>query len=141
MRGPMMWLGILAAAIAPLAQASSLKPVASVTLPCVSSDQIISPSGEQLAIRCKDRSVRLVSIATGEVQRTFPVEPRVTSYNYSHDGRSFAVGLHDGTVKVVSFAATGDIRELKIGPRVETIEFSPDATHLVVGAIDGPGEV
>ena len=81
--------------------AAELKPIATVPLPCESPDQFVSPSGEQIAVRCTDHSIRLVDIATGREQHLFPSDDHVTRYSFSRDGRRFAVGLRDGSAEIV----------------------------------------
>jgi hypothetical protein len=121
---------------------SPLKRVATVTLPCDSMYQAISPAGDQVALDCRDHSVSLVSIASGVVQHTFQPEPRIESHTYSSDGRWFAVGRWDGTVEVVSTSvAASNTKRFRTGPRVETLDFFPDGNGIIVGDIDGPGQI
>src|SRR5260370_162986 len=81
--------------------ASAPKPITAVPLPCMSQGQLISPSGDQVAVECRDKTLHLVDIPSGKTQHSFPAEERVSSYNYSRDGRWFAVGLPSGEVEVV----------------------------------------
>ena len=121
---------------------SQLKLVATVTLPCESMYQAISPAGDQVALDCRDHSVSLVSIASGEVQHTFRPEPRIESHTYSSDGRWFAVGRWDGTVEIISTSGpAASAKQFRTNPRVETLNFFPDGNGIIVGDIDGPGQV
>ncbi|MGA8617114.1 MAG: hypothetical protein WB660_01130 [Candidatus Sulfotelmatobacter sp.] len=116
-----------------------MKPAATVPLPCESDLQMISPGGNQVALRCKDHTVRLVNVSSGTTQHTFSAEPQIEAYNYSRDGHWFAVGLWDGTVQVVPTSGTADAKRWKSDSRrVETLEFLPDSSRIVVGALD-PG--
>jgi WD40 repeat protein len=121
---------------------SQLKLVATVALPCESMYQEISPSGDQVALDCPDRSVKLVSTGSGALQHTFQPEPRIESHTFSSDGRSFAVGRWDGTVEIVSaLVPAAGAKQFRTGPRVETLNFFPDGNGIIVGNIDGPGQV
>ena len=124
------------------AASASMKPVASVPMPCESHFQIISPTGEQVAAVCSDHTLRLVNVASGTTLHTFDAAPRVSQFNYSRDGRWFAVGLRDGTVEVVPTSGTAEAKRWKGDTRrIGTLEFLPDSTGIVVGASDHPGEI
>jgi WD40 repeat protein len=119
-----------------------MKSATQVTLPCESPQQLISPTGDQVALRCKDHIVRLVNISSGATQHTFDPEPRINQYNYSHDGHWFAVGLWDGTVEVVPTSGTAEPKRWKSDSRrIETLEFFPDSSGIVVGALDRPAQI
>src|SRR5271156_6143314 len=100
----MLSSSILVLLLVSLAQAASaeMKPASTVPLPCESHDQLISPTGDQVAVWCSDDTVRLVNAGSGKTEHTFGPQPRVTAIDYSQDGRWFAAGLWDGTVEVVS---------------------------------------
>ena len=133
---------LLLASFASSAASSGMKHAATVPLPCETYSQIISPTGEQVALRCKDHTLRLVNVGSGATQHTFAGEPQVDAYNYSHDGRWFAVGLWDGTVEVVPTSGTSGSKRWKSDShRIETLEFFPDARGIVVGALDRPAQV
>ncbi len=133
---------LLLASFASSAASSGMKHAATVPLPCETYSQIISPTGEQVALRCKDHTLRLVNVGSGEVQHTFAGEPQVDAYNYSHDGRWFAVGLWDGTVEVVPTSGTSGSRRWKSDShRIETLEFFPNSNGIVVGALDRPAQL
>jgi WD40 repeat protein len=124
------------------AVSSEMKSAATVPLPCESSQQMISPTGDQVALRCKDHTLRLVNVGTGTTERTFGAEVRITSYNYSHDGRWFAVGLGDGSVEVLPTSGTTEAKRWKSDTRhIDTLEFLPDSSGIVVAAIDRPGQI
>ena len=124
------------------ADSSGMKPAATVALPCESHEQLISPTGHQVALRCSDLTLRLVNVDSGTTQHTFGPEPQITGYNYSHDGRWFAVGLWDGTVEVVPTSGASEAKRWKSDTRrIETLEFLPDSGGIVVGALDRPGQI
>ena len=124
------------------ANSLGMKSAATVTLPCESPQQMISPTGDQVALRCKDHTVRLVNVSSGATQHTFGTEPPINQYNYSHDGRWFAVGFWDGTVEVVPTSGTADSKRWQSDSRrIETLEFFPDSSGIVVGPLDRPGQI
>jgi hypothetical protein len=119
-----------------------MKSAATVALPCESAQQMISPTGDQVALRCNDHTVRLVNIRSGATQHTFDAEPRIDQYTYSRDGRWFAVGLWDGTVEVVPASGTAEPKRWKSDSRrIEVLEFFPDSSGIVVGALDRPAQI
>ena len=124
------------------ARGFAMKPAATVALPCESNNQLISPTGEQIAVRCKDGTVRLVNVSSGKTQRIFGPEPQVVTYNYSRDGRWFAVGSWDGTVQVASTSGTGEVKSWKDDSRrIEVLDFPPDSSEIIVAALDRPGQI
>jgi len=130
------------ASFAQLAASGGLKPVASVPAPCESRGERISPAGNQVALWCTDRSVRLVNISSGTMQRTFGPQPRVYGGYYSPDGRWFAAGFEDGTVEVAPTSGTGETRRWKSDTRgIGTLEFLPDSSGIVVAGVDRPGQI
>ena len=121
---------------------SLAKPLASVPLPCESTYQLISPRGDQVAVRCGDHTLRLLDVSSGKTEHTFGAEPRVGTYTYSRDGRWFAVGLWDGTVEVVPTSGTAEVKSWKSEThRIEELEFFPDSSRIVVGPLDRPGQI
>src|ERR1700734_2269089 len=132
----------LAVSLARPAASSEMKSATTVSLPCESSSQLISPKGDQVALRCTDHTVRLVNVSSGTTEHTFGAEPRITTYTYAHDGRWFAVGLGDGAVEVVQTSGPGEPKRWKSDTqRIETIEFLPDSSGIVVGPLDRPGQI
>ena len=121
---------------------AGIKPAATVPLPCESPSQMISPIGDQVALQCKDRTLRLVNVASGATQHTFAPEPRIAGYNYSRDGRWFAVGFSDGTVEVVPTSGTAEGKRWKSDTRsIRALEFLPDSSGIIVAALDRPGQI
>lgn len=122
--------------------AVELKPVATVNLPCESESQIVSPSGDQVAVQCKDHTMHLVDIATGREQHVFAADNRVSAYDYSRDGRWFAVGLSDGWAEIVPTSATGEPKRWKADSRrIDAIQFLADGDSIVVAGADKPGGI
>jgi WD40 repeat protein len=119
-----------------------LKPATTVPLPCESTAQMISPTGDQVALRCKDHTLRLVNAPSGTTEHTFGGEQSITSYNYSHDGRWFAVGYWDGSVEVVPTSGAAEGKRWKSDThRIHELQFLPDSSGIVVGPLDRPGQI
>ena len=130
---------LLVVSLAQPAKSVSMKPVTTVPLPCESTFQMISPTGGQVALRCKDDTVRLVNVSSGTTEHTFAAEPPITGYNYSHDGRWFAVGLSDGSVEVVPASGAAEGKRWKSDTRrIGALEFLPDSSGIVVAALRPP---
>jgi len=124
------------------AKSLGMKSAATVSLPCESTFQMISPKGDQVALRCKDHTVRLVNVASGTTERTFGADLRITGYNYSSDGRWFAAGMLDGSVEVVPASGTAEGKHWKSDTRrIEALEFLPDSSGIVIAASDRPGKI
>jgi WD40 repeat protein len=124
------------------ASAADMKPVASVTLPCESAYQVISPNGKTLAAVCNaDHSMRVVDIASGKELFAQPGDVRPSTAGFSSDGRWFGVGLWDGTVKIVPLAG-GAAQEWKVSEhRVHMVEFLPDGHSVFVDALGDPAQI
>jgi WD40 repeat protein len=121
---------------------SAPKPIARLQLPCESRYQDLSPTGTQVAVHCKDRSLRLIDVPSGKEQHVFSVEQRVNSSAYSPDGRWFAAGFDDGMVEVISAAGGAPPKRWKAGSRrIDTLYLFPDGKTIVVGAVDQPAQV
>jgi WD40 repeat protein len=135
---------VLLLLIVSIAQTASagMKSAATVPLPCESSSQVISPTGDQVALWCKDHTVRLMNLSSGTTERTFGPDPRVSEVNYSRDGRRFAVGFGEGTVEVVPTSGTAEGKRWKSDTRgIRALEFLPDSSGLVVATLDRPGQI
>ncbi len=134
-------LAVLLGGVHP-ASAAAPKPVTSVALPCISKRQMISPSGDQVAVSCRDHTLQLIDIPSGKTQRSFAADEHVSTYNYSRDGRWFAVGLPNGDVEVVPTSGVGRGKRWKADSRrIDLVEFCPDSSGIVVVAADLPGQV
>ena len=121
--------------------AAEMKPVATMHLPCESTSQMVSPSGGQVAVRCKDRTLRLIDVKSGQEQHVFSAADEVSSYNYSRDGQWFGAGMKDGWVEVVPASGTAASKKWKADDhRIDTVEFLSSGSILVAGA-DQPGGI
>jgi len=139
---PLAILPLLFVSLAQPANSFGMKPVATLPLPCESSQQMISPAGDQVALRCSDHTLRLVNIASGTTGHIFGKGERVTAFNYSRDGHWFGVGFWDGTVEVVASSGAAETKRWKGDTRrIETLEFLPDSSGIVIGALDRPGQI
>ena len=119
--------------------AGELKSIATVHLSCESPSQFVSPSGEQIAVRCGDHSIRLLDIATGREQHVFPPDDHVTDYSFSRDGRWFAVGLGGGSAEIVPTSGSGEPKRWKATTRgVSAIEFLADDDSILIAGNDEP---
>ncbi len=122
--------------------AAAATKVANVPLPCDSRVQVLSPDGAQLAVQCKDHSVHVIGVSDGKERRVIPAEPRVTSIDYSPDGRWMAIGFNDGTIEVSSSEGLEAAKRWQASARpIEAVRFFPDAKMLVAGPADSDGQV
>ena len=133
---------LLAVSLAQPAASSGMKSAATIALPCKSTFQMISATGDQVALRCEDHTVRLVNVSSGATEHTFGGDPRITSFNYSRDGHWFAVGLADGSVEVVPASGGAEGKHWKSDTRgIQGLEFLPDSSGIVVATLDRPGQI
>jgi len=128
--------------ISAVTAAVASQPVAKVQLPCDSLYQMLSPTGKQAVVACKDHRSYLVSIPDGASRPLLPAEPRVSALVYSKDGQWLAAGFPDGTVRVMPGQGTAAARQWKAGPhRIDTLYLFPDGKKLFVAPVDSPGTV
>jgi len=126
------------------ALAAASDNVAQVQLPCESRDQVLSPTGRQLAFTCTDHSLHLLSVPDGRPSspEVSTPETQVSSLAYSLDGLSLAIGFKDGSVQVNSTQGTATYKVWKASSRrIEGLCFLPDAKILLVVPLDTPGQV
>jgi hypothetical protein len=122
--------------------AAAATHIADVPLPCDSRDQTLSPDGAQLAARCKDHSLHILSVPDGKALRVIPAEPRAESLAYSPDGHWMAVGFGDGMIELDSTNGASPSKRWQASPRpIEALQFFPDASKLVAGPGDSSGQV
>lgn len=123
-------------------RAADIREVARLAIACQSKFQAVSPTGGQVAVKCRDHSLRLIDVGTGREVRVFPAEDHVTDLSYSRDGRWLAVGRHDGAAQIVS---TSDLASGKrwqaTSRRVEVVQFLGDDHSVLVAGIDEPGQI
>jgi WD40 repeat protein len=121
---------------------AAARPVAKVQLPCDSPYQVLSPDGAQLAVPCKDNSLRLIDLPNGQQRTVVPAGPGVNAFVYSQDGKWLALGFLDGTVKVVSTRDGALSKGWQASQsRIDLLYFFPDAKALLVGPVDSSGQV
>jgi len=134
--------GLAAALLCASIPAAASQPIAKVQLPCESASQMLSPTGAQLAVECKDKSVQLVDIPAGSARVVFPAGQSPNTTAYSPDGRWLAAGFTDGSVEVIATGDTASTRRWKAGShRIDLLYFFPNGTDLFVGPVDSPGQV
>lgn len=125
-----------------LTATGSSKGMAKVQLPCESEYQELSPSGTQLAVWCKDHSLRVVNVPEGGEGRAFPAGQRPNTAKYSPDGGWLAVGFIDGMVEVVPSRGTAPSKRWKASERrIDALQFFPNGKTIVVGPVGSPAEV
>ena len=113
-----------------------------VQLPCDSGYQMLSPTGAQVLVMCKDESVHLVSLPDGSDRLLFPAERRTNSFSFSQDGKWLAAGFHDGTVELLPAQGAAAARRWKADSnRIDQLYFFADAKKLFVSAMNHPGTI
>lgn len=107
------------------------------------SQLLYAPDGRTLISVSNDKTARLWSTATGELQRTLRVQtgPGMAGALYtgalSPDGRKLAVGGWGGQITLFDLAS-GEVSAVLLGHRFDvcTLAFSPDGTRLASGGGD-----
>jgi len=128
--------------ISALSVSAASKPVTTVQMPCESQYQDLSPTGTQLVVHCKDRSVHVISVPEGAERHVFAAGQRANSFAYSHDGSLLAVGYEDGSVEVFPAQGTEQSKRWKASPRrIDTLYFFPKGGMLAVGPVDSAAQV
>src|SRR5690349_12723981 len=89
--------GLLLCAIA----ASAQEPI-KLNLPCEYRSQRIAPSGKYVAVRCKDRSVHLLQVPSGQEIASFAAKHRYDNFDFSADRNWFGAAGLDGNVEIIS---------------------------------------
>jgi WD40 repeat protein len=118
------------------------KPVTSMQLPCESQYQELSPTGNQLVVHCKDRSVHIFNVPEGTERRVFPAEQQANSFAFAQDGSWMAVGFVDGSVEVFPTRGTAQSKRWKPSSRrIDSLYFFPKGSRIAVGPVDSPAQV
>jgi len=98
-----------------------------------------SPSGEQLALACADRRVRLLDAADGRVLRELKGHGKpVVAVAYSPDGRQLASASRDRTLRLWNVRTGALVRTFRGHTRpVYRLAYSPDGQLLASAGMDG----
>ncbi len=124
------------------ATAAAASQAVKVQLPCESRYQMVSPTGAQAVVRCKDKSIHLVNLPDGSERMLFPAARDVNALSFSQDGKRLAAGFHDGMVEVISSDGTGAARQWKADSnRIDNLYFFGDDKKLFVSAMNHPGTI
>lgn len=135
-------LSVAALVLCTSTMALAAQPVAKVQLPCESNSQELSPTGAQLAVRCKDHSLQLVDLPAGTAHTVLPTGQGANTLAYSPDGHWLAAGFTDGDVEVIATGDPASHRRWKADShRIDLLYFSPNGKDLFVGPVDSPGQV
>ena len=93
-----------------------------------------SRDGALVASGSLDRTVKVVSIANGEILGDLEFDEPVSALTFSPSGEQLAVGTTAGGLTVHDLLGGHVLLESQQEKRVTAVQFSPDGTHLVVGA-------
>lgn len=122
--------------------AGASQSIAKVQLPCESPDQMLSPTGTQVAVRCKDHSLHAIVLPDGTQREVLPADRPANTLAYSPDGHWLAAGFEDGSVEILAADGTAAPRHWKADPhRIDGLYFFPNAKMLLVAPVDSPGQV
>ena len=112
-----------------------------LNLPCEFRSQQISPTGKHVAVRCTDRSVRLLEVPTGKEIASFPAKYRYNNFDFTADGKWFGVAGEAGSVEVISIASPEKrVQWMADTKGFDILKFVSDNV-VVVAPSAGPGEV
>ena len=121
--------------------AASLTAAAqTVPLPCESSYQVISPTGAQAFVSCKDDTVRLINLPSGKEERSLAGKA-VAATVFSPDGEYAAVAYYTGTTLVFPTVGKGAPTQVPIAPSADGIQFLPGNKTVIASAHMRGGEV
>ena len=121
--------------------AADVKPVASVTLPCDSTNQVISQNGKFVAATCPDKSLHVLEISTGREVFAQPADVRITARDFSRDGKWFALGFWDGTAKIVPLAGGAPVAWKAGEHRIHSIHFLAGGETIYTDGLGEPGQI
>ena len=93
-----------------------------------------SRDGTMVASGSLDRTVKVISIATGELLGELEVDDPISALGFSPSGEHLAVGTTAGGLTVHDLLSGHVTLESQQEKRVAAVQFSPDGTHLAVGA-------
>jgi WD40 repeat protein len=112
-----------------------------LNLPCEFRSQQISPTGKHVAVRCKDKSVRLLEVGSGREIASFPAKYRYNNFDFTRDGKWFGVGGDAGAVEVVSVSSPDKRVQWRAGGEGFGIFKFVSSSVVVVAPNGGPGEI
>jgi WD40 repeat protein len=119
--------------------ASEPKPVATMPLPCESRFQVLSPVGNQIAVGCKDKTLRLIDIPSGAEVRNIDAKS-VNGFEYSNDGLWFALSHDDGSAEITPTSGSGASKTFQI-PAHAHVESFTDPGRVIVASQDAASQV
>lgn len=135
-------LSLVAVLLTSSAIAAVGSPAVKVPLPCESPYQMLSPTGAQALVLCKDESVHLVNLPDGSERLLFPAERRTNGLAFSQDGKWLAAGFHDGMVELLPTQGATAARQWKADSnRIDQLYFFADGKKLFVSAMNHPGTI
>jgi WD40 repeat protein len=124
------------------ATAAVASPTVKVQMPCDSSYQMLSPTGAQAVVFCKDKSIHVVNVSDGSERLLFPAARDVNALSFSQDGKWLAAGFPDGTVEVLPAQGNDATRQWKADAnRIDNLYFFADGKKLFVSAMNHPGTI
>src|SRR4051812_14511197 len=112
-----------------------------LNLPCEFRSQQISPTGKHVAVRCMDRSVRLLEVPTGKEIASFPAKFRYNNFDFTPDGKWFGVAGEAGAGEVIPVASPEKRGEWKAGGNSFAILKFVASNLILVAPNAGPGEI
>jgi WD40 repeat protein len=128
--------GLLLCAISAIAQ-NSIK----LNLPCEYRSQQLAPSGKHVAVRCKDRSVHLLQIPSGQEVASFAAKGRYDNFDFSADGQWFGAGGSDGMVEVISLVTPSKRKQWLAGKGTFDVFKFVTKNLIAVSSHSAPGAV
>src|SRR4051794_16649701 len=112
-----------------------------LNLPCEFRSQQISPTGKHVAVRCMDKSVRLLEVPTGKEIASFPAKYRYNNFDFTPDGKWFGVAGEAGSVEVVPVASPEKRVQWKAGDKSYALLKFVSSSLVLVAPNAGPGEI
>jgi WD40 repeat protein len=128
--------GLLLCAMSAVAQG----PI-TLKLPCEFRAQQISPTGKHVAVRCTDKSVRLLEVPSGKEIASFPAKYRYDNFDFAPDGKWFGVAGEAGLVEVVSVASPEKRVQWNAGGKSFDLFKFVSSSVIVLALNAGPGEI